>query len=132
MNLGIPHPVLSSPISCSLSTDVLFSQKIVERKNENNKPRDTTANAREWGARRILGEKSKTSVDRLTPLHPGFRHPYPPTPWESHFLPSLLPRLRVVSNFGESGEIHAGARKWAPARRRAGAHFPARACISPE
>ena len=33
----------------SLSTDVLFSQKIVERANENNKPRDMTANARGWG-----------------------------------------------------------------------------------
>ena len=28
-------------------------------------------------------------------------------------------RLRVVSNFRDSGEIHARARKWAPARRRA-------------
>ena len=28
-------------------------------------------------------------------------------------------RLRVASNFGDSGEIHARARKWAPARRRA-------------
>ena len=28
-------------------------------------------------------------------------------------------RLRVVSTFGDSGEIHARARKWAPARRRA-------------
>ena len=28
-------------------------------------------------------------------------------------------RLQVVSNFGDSGKIHAHARKWAPARRRA-------------
>ena len=28
-------------------------------------------------------------------------------------------RLRVVSNFGDSDEIHARARKWAPSRRRA-------------
>ena len=49
------------------------------------------------------------------------------------------PRLQVVSNFRDSGEIHARARKWAPARRRAtvarllaGAHFRARVCISPE
>ena len=55
-------------------------------------------------------------------------------------------RLRVVSNFGDSGEIHARARKWAPEWRRAtiagaenlvarllaGTHFRARACISPE
>ena len=33
----------------SLSTDVLFSQKIVERANENNKPRDMTANANVCG-----------------------------------------------------------------------------------
>ena len=31
----------------SLCTDVLFSQKIVGRANENNKPREMTANA--WG-----------------------------------------------------------------------------------
>ena len=46
-------------------------------------------------------------------------------------------RLRVDSNFGDSGEKHACARKWASARRRAtrgGAENPifARACISPE
>ena len=33
----------------SQSTDVLFSEKIVERANENNKPWDMTANARGWG-----------------------------------------------------------------------------------
>ena len=32
---------------------------------------------------------------------------------------SRKPRLRVVSNFRDSGEIHARARKWPPARRRA-------------
>ena len=47
----------------------------------------------------------------------------------------------VVSNLGDSGEMHARVRKWAPARRRsapplvarllAGAHFRARAYISP-
>ena len=31
----------------------------------------------------------------------------------------FVSRLREVSNFGDSGEIHARARKWAPARRRA-------------
>ena len=39
-----------------LSTDVLFSQKIIERAYENNKPR----------ARKIFGEKkNRTSVNRL-------------------------------------------------------------------
>ena len=33
----------------SLSTDVLFSQKIVERANENNKPRDMTVDTNGWG-----------------------------------------------------------------------------------
>ena len=32
-------------------------------------------------------------------------------------------RLRVVSNFGDSGEIHTRMRKWAPARRRVRAYF---------
>ena len=31
----------------------------------------------------------------------------------------VSPRVRVVSNFGDSGEIHARAREWSPARRRA-------------
>ena len=60
---------LSNLNAFSLSTDVLFSQKIFERANENNKPRDMTANARGWGlrmrARRIFGGKNKTSVERI-------------------------------------------------------------------
>ena len=32
---------------------------------------------------------------------------------------NLQIRLRVVSKFGDSGEIHARTGKWAPARRRA-------------
>ena len=38
---------------------------------------------------------------------------------ECGFIFSDICRLRVVSNFGDSGEIHASARKWAPARTRA-------------
>ena len=43
-------------------------------------------------------------------------------------------RLRVVPNFDHSGEIHASARKWATARRRASRRGAARAraSISPE
>ena len=51
------------------------------------------------------------------------------------FQNGSFPRLRVVSNFGDTGEIHVRARRWAPARRRPtrrGADFRARACISPE
>ena len=36
-------------VETSLSTDVLFLQKIVERANENSKPRDMTANAEGGG-----------------------------------------------------------------------------------
>ena len=32
---------------------------------------------------------------------------------------NMTPRLREVSNFGDSGEIHVSAPKWAPSRRRA-------------
>ena len=46
-----------------------------------------------------------------------------------HF--GLVDRLRVASNFGDSGEIHAHARA-KMALLLAGAHFRARACISPE
>ena len=35
--------------SHSLSTDVLFSQEIVEHANENNKPQDMTVNTTGWG-----------------------------------------------------------------------------------
>ena len=40
----------------------------------------------------------------------------------------------MISNYGDSGEIHARARKSAPllvARLLAGAHLRARTCISP-
>ena len=45
---------LSSLMTNSLSADILFSQKIVERANENKRPRDMTARAR-----KIFGEKIK-------------------------------------------------------------------------
>ena len=43
----------------SLSSDVLFSKKIVERANENNKPRDMTANARGKGQKCLTNCKER-------------------------------------------------------------------------
>ena len=60
---------------------------------------------------------------------------------EKKFIPveafrRSVARLRIVSNFGDSGEIHARARTKMGSREETrheeGAHFRVRACISPE
>ena len=70
---GIYHP--------GLSTTVLFSQKIVERASENNKPRNMTAN--------VTALRARLARKKIKRLWTDYHHP-PPSPLYARGLRNFL------------------------------------------